>query len=37
MINKLKDISSKYYNETYKRITYVHFNDIEEAQYRRVS
>ena len=29
---KLKDISTKYYNETYKRITYVHFDDIEEVQ-----
>ena len=35
--NTLKDISSKYYNETYKRITYVHIDDIEEVQYRRVS
>ena len=35
--NTLKDISTKYYNETYKRITYVHIDDIEEVQYRRVS
>ncbi len=26
--NTLKDLSTKYYNETYKRIANVHFNDI---------
>ena len=35
----LKDIHNKYYNETCKRIStnIVYFDDIKEAQYRRVS
>ena len=32
--NTLKDIYIKCYNETYKRITYAHIDDIEEVQYR---
>ena len=30
--NTLKDIKCKCYNETYERIAYVHFDDIEEVQ-----